>query len=156
VKLPTLYGGGRLLVVAPPAVQVAAEGLQAAGQEQGMKVYLREGVAAGTDVAVALAGTGPPPSASADQGGAPGRAENVRGGGEAAAIQSVPGRLDGLKWPLIGGFAALFVLGALLLARKPVAVTVGVPEGAAPISPAKPAAANPTRQTSPAPASKAA
>ncbi len=50
----------------------------------------------------------------------------------------------------------MFVLGALLLARKPVAVTVGVSEGAAPVSPAKPAAAKPTRQTSPAPASKAA
>jgi hypothetical protein len=68
----------------------------------------------------------------------------------------VPGRLDGLKWPLIGGFAALFLLGALLLARKPVAVTVAGPEGVASRTPAKPAALKPTQQTSQAPASKAA
>jgi hypothetical protein len=71
---------------------------------------------------VALAGTAPPPSESA--GGAPGRAENVQGGEAAGAIQSIPGRLDPLKWPLVGGFCILFVLAAILLARKPVAMAV--------------------------------
>jgi hypothetical protein len=144
VKLPMLYGGGRLLVVAPPSVQVSAEGLQMAGQEQGMEIYQREAVAAGSEVAVSLSGTAPAPSAtgSADQGGAPGRAENVQG--DAASIQAVPGRLDGLKWWIVGGFAVLFVFGGLLLARKPVAVTVVAADGtaaAAPIASAKPAEA---------------
>jgi len=119
-----------LLVVAPPTVQVSAEGLTMAGQEQGMNIYERSMVEVGKEISISLSGTAPPPSAgsASDQGGAPGRAENVQGG-DGATIISVPGRLDSLKWPLIGGFAALFVLGALLLARKPVAIAVAVPDG---------------------------
>jgi hypothetical protein len=129
VKLPTAYGGGRLLVVAPPSVQLTGDGLQMAGQEQGMNIYERAGVVAGTMVSVTLSGTAPPPSAanSGDAGGAPGRAENLQGGDAPAAIQSIPGRLDSLKWPLIGGFCVLFVLAAILLARKPIAITVAAP-----------------------------
>src|SRR6266478_3405723 len=85
----------------------------------------------------------PPPSGanSGGTGGAPGRAENVQGGDAAAAIQSVPGRLDSLKWPLIGGFCVLFILAAILLARKPVAVTVVAPESTSAASVSKPQAA---------------
>jgi len=128
VKLPITFGGGRLLVVAPPGVQLTGDGLQIAGQEQGMNVYERAAVAAGTVVTVLLNGTAPPPTATAaggaDTGGAPGRAENVQGGDSGAAIQSIPGRLDALRWPLIGGFGVLFVLAAFYLARKPVAMMV--------------------------------
>ena len=128
VKLPTLYGGGRLIVVAPPSVQLSGDGLQMAGQEQGMNIYERLSLAAGTMVTVSLSGSAPPPAtASASQdAGAPGRAENVQG----RDIQSVPGRLDSLKWPLVGGFCILFVLAAILLARKPVAITVPAPANA--------------------------
>jgi hypothetical protein len=48
VKIPTVYGGGRLLVVAPPSVKLTGDGLQMAGQEQGMSIYERASVAAGT------------------------------------------------------------------------------------------------------------
>jgi hypothetical protein len=66
-----------------------------------------------------------------------------------ATIQQVPGRLDVLKWPLVGGFAAIFVLGAIMLARKPVAVAtvassidgVRVPVVNAPVPHAAPSAA---------------
>jgi hypothetical protein len=121
VKILTTYGGGRLLLVAPPTVKLTGEGLQMAGQEQGMNVYERGTVSAGSVVTVALSGTAPPVSQSA--GGAPGRAENVQGG-DAGAIQAIPGRLDALKWPLVGGFCVLFVLAAIFLARKPVAMVV--------------------------------
>jgi hypothetical protein len=125
VKLPTVFGGGRLLVVAPPGVQLTGDGLQMAGQEQGMNVYERALVTEGTPVTVMLNGTATPPAANADAGGAPGRAENVQGGDpNGAVIQAIPGRLDSLKWPLIGGFCILFVLAAFLLARKPVAIAV--------------------------------
>jgi len=129
VKLPTTYGG-RLLVVAPPSVQLTGDGLQMAGQEQGMNIYERANVTVGTAISISLSGTAPPPAteSAADSGGAPGRAENVQGGENSAAIQSVPGRLDGLKWPLIGGFCILFALAAVLLARKPVAIAVTMPE----------------------------
>ena len=48
LKIPTIYPGGRLLLVAPPSMQVSAEGFSAAGQEQGMNLYLRQDVPAGT------------------------------------------------------------------------------------------------------------
>jgi len=130
VKIPTTYGGGRLLLVAPPTVKLTGDGLQMAGQEQGMNIYERGAVTAGTVVTVALSGTAPPPSQSA---GAPGRAENVQGG-NAGAIEAIPGRLDALKWPLVGGFCVLFVLAAIFLARKPVAMVVPQELPAAPVS----------------------
>ena len=132
VKLPTSYGGGRLLVVAPPTVQLSGDGLQMAGQEQGMNIYERSGVATGTFVKITLSGTAPSPSAAnaGGAGGAPGRAENVQDGNAPAAIQSIPGRLDSLKWPLIGGFCILFILAAILIARKPVAIPVARAENA--------------------------
>ena len=129
VKIPTIYPGGRLVVVAPPTVQVSGQGLAAGGQEQGMSLYGRDDVPAGTVVAVNLSGTAPPPDASgggdADQ-GQQGR-DAQQGGGEAAGvgIQQVPGRLDVLKWPVIIGFVCVFILGAILLVRKPVVAVAG-------------------------------
>jgi hypothetical protein len=129
VKLPMAYGAARLLVVAPPGVQLTGEGLQMAGQEQGMNIYERASIAAGTVLALTVSGTAPPLSAanSSSGSGAPGRAENVQGG-DAATIQSIPGRLDSLKWPLIAGFCVLFIFAAILLARKSVSVTVSPAE----------------------------
>jgi len=131
VKIPTIYPGGRLLVVAPPSVQVSGDGLAPAGQEQNMNLYSREDVPAGTLVAVSLSGTAPPPDANAgaeqsQQGGQQGR-DSQQGGAEASgiSIQQVPGRLDVLKWPLIAGFICVFALGAILLARKPVVAVAG-------------------------------
>jgi len=140
VKLPTSYGGGRLLVVAPPGVQLTGDGLEMAGQEQGMNIYERAAAAPGSFVTVSLSGTAPP----LRSGGGAGRAESG-GSGESGQsgpeIQAVPGRLDALKWPLIGGFGVLFVLAAVLLARKPVAVAVEVKGQPAPSpSPVPPSA----------------
>ena len=134
VKLPTTYGG-RLLLVAPPGVRLSAGGLRMAGQEQGMNVYEANGPAVGTALTVSLNGTAPIPSAG-DGGGAPGRAEDVQGseGASAAAIQSIPGRLDSIKWWLVGVLGAFCVLAAVLLARKSVAITLpaeNTPEPAA-------------------------
>src|SRR5229473_2008306 len=123
LKIPTIYPGGRLLVVAPPSVQIRGEGLAPGGQEQGMNLYGREDVPAGTLVAVNVSGTAPPPSeagAGADQ------AQQGSGESAGANIQQVPGRLDVLKWPLVIGFVCVFALGALLLARRPV-VAVAAP-----------------------------
>ncbi len=128
VKISTIYPGGRLIVVAPLTVQVSGQGLAAGGQEQGMSLYGRDDVPAGTIVAVNLSGTAPPPEAGgggADQ-GQQGR-DAQQGGGEAAGvgIQQVPGRLDVLKWPVIIGFVCVFALGAILLVRKPVVAVAG-------------------------------
>ena len=62
VKIPvSAYLAKRLLVVAPPSVQIAGEGLQAGGQEQGMSIYGRENLPANTTIAVNVSGTAPPP-----------------------------------------------------------------------------------------------
>jgi hypothetical protein len=128
VKIPpSTYAARRLLVVAPPSVQIAGEGLQAGGQEQGMAIYGRENLAANTALAVNISGTAPPPGANggADQGQS---GQEAQGAAASANIQQVPGRLDVLKWPLVAGFVGIFAVGAILLARKPVAVTVAPPE----------------------------
>jgi hypothetical protein len=133
VKIPTIYPGGRLLIVAPPSVQISGDGLAPGGQEQGMNLYGRQDVPAGTLVAVIVSGTAPPPdqNVGADQGQQGGQQQGrdaQQGGGEAAgvSIQQVPGRLDGLKWYLIGGFVLVFAMLAVLLARKPVVAVAGV------------------------------
>src|SRR6266849_2252117 len=59
LKIPTIYPGSRLVVVAPPSMQVSGDGFAAAGQEQGMNLYLRQDVPAGSLVAVNVSGTAP-------------------------------------------------------------------------------------------------
>jgi hypothetical protein len=127
VKIPTVYPGGRLLVVAPPSVQITGEGLTPGGQEQGMNLYGRQDVPAGTLVAVNVSGTAPALDASAGADQSQQGRDTQQGGGESAgvSIQPVPGRLDVLKWPIIGGFVCIFVLGAFLLARKSVVAVAG-------------------------------
>jgi hypothetical protein len=133
VKIPSVYPGGRLLVVASPTVQVSGDGLTPAGQEQGMSIYERAVVPANTAIAVNLSGTAPPPSAAGGGDAGPQGGQDAQQGGAAAgaaSIQQIPGRLDVLKWPLVAGFIGVFALGALLLARKPVAVVASVAAGA--------------------------
>src|SRR5437016_7060640 len=127
IKIPTIYPGGRLLVVAPPSVQISGGGLTPGGQEQGMNLYGRQDVPAGTVVAVSVSGTAPAPDANAGAEQGPQGRDAQQGGGEAsgAGIQQVPGRLDVLKWPLIAGFVCVFALVAILLARKPVVAVAG-------------------------------
>jgi hypothetical protein len=138
VKVATIYPSARLLVVASPTLQVSGEGLQSGGQEQGMSVYGRENVAANSVMAVNISGTAPPlQSGGSEAGGAQGT-QDAQNTAPAANIQSIPGRLDVLKWPLIAGFVGIFALGAMLLARKPVVAVVG---GAPPATSRKAASA---------------
>jgi hypothetical protein len=131
VKLPTVYPQARLVVVAPPTVQVTGEGLQSNGQEQGMSLYSRDGLAANSTLTVSVSGTAPPPSgnesASGDADAGPQNREAQQGSGPSsgAAIQVVPGRLDVLKWPIVGCFLGMFALLAVLLARKQVVTVAG-------------------------------
>jgi len=142
VKVATVYPSVRLLVVASPTMQISGDGLQSGGQEQGMSVYGRENVPANNVMVVNVSGTAPPlqPGGS-DSGGGQG-AQDAQGAAPAANIQSIPGRLDVLKWPLIAGFGAIFALGAMLLARKPVvAVAGGLPVAGSTATSAPPSAA---------------
>jgi hypothetical protein len=137
VKIPTTYPGTRLLVAAPPSVQVNGDGLAPGGQEQGMNLYGRQDVPAGTVVAVSLSGTAPPPDANAGAG--QGQQEQGRdgqpggGGASGVSIQQVPGRLNGYwpTWLLAAALAAGFAfLGFLLWNKKVVTVAVPATDGA--------------------------
>jgi hypothetical protein len=127
LNLPTVYPGARLLVLAPPTMQISGDGLQPGGQEQGMNIYGREGVPANTVLAVSVSGTAPPQNAGGTgEAGAQGRDSQPGGAADGGVpIQQVPGRLDVLKWPLIAGFLGVFALGAILLARRPVVAVAG-------------------------------
>src|SRR5208282_3272125 len=131
VKLPTVYPAAHLVIVAPPTVQIAGEGLQSNGQEQGMNLFSRDNLAANSTLSVTVSGTAPPASGSdaSDADAGPQNREAQQGSGPASgvAIQAVPGRLDALKWPIVGGFLGVFALLAILLARRPVVAVAGVP-----------------------------
>lgn len=140
LKIPTVYPG-RLLLVAPPTLQINSDGFAAAGQEQGMNLYLRQDVPTGTLVAVNVSGTAPSGNASGGADAAPqGReAQDAAADSGGPTIQAVPGRLDAMKWPLLGGFVLVFAAMAYLLSRKTV-VAVGGGGAAAEAGPtAKPA-----------------
>ncbi|MGB8496104.1 MAG: hypothetical protein WCE53_17025 [Candidatus Acidiferrum sp.] len=125
VKLPAAYGGLKMLVVAPPGVTVAGDGLKSAGQEQGMMVYTHDPLAAKASLLVQLSGIGNPQAADAASAQGQQGAQEGNSRVESENIQAVPGRLDDLKWPLMIGLAALFALGAIMLSRKQVVVAEG-------------------------------
>ena len=54
----------------------------------------------------------------------------MNGRDSAVTIQTMPDRLDSLKWILVAGFAALFALGIVFVWRRPIAVMVEASAGA--------------------------
>jgi len=116
LRVPSPFAVGRVLVIAPPTMQINGAGLQSAGTEQGWNVYAHEAVAAGAPLEIGVSGTAPAPSA-----GGEGQPESS-GRDAGVPVQALPSRLDSLKWVLVGGFAAIFFLGALYLWRRPAPV----------------------------------
>jgi hypothetical protein len=120
------YAVDHLGVFAPPSVQVSGDGFTPAGEAQGFSAYTRNSVAANTPVAVSVSGTAPPPAQDAGAGASddtqnPSVNSRIETGNEApvASVTTLPARLDDLKWIIVGGFAVLFVLGLIFLARQP-------------------------------------
>jgi hypothetical protein len=127
VKIPTVYPGVHLIIVAPPTMLIGGDGLQPGGQEQGLNVYARENIPANAPVAISVSGTAPQDATSGGADSGP-QGRDAQQGSESSAgatIVQVPGRLDALKWPIIGGFVVLFAMGAILLARRPVVAVAG-------------------------------
>ena len=157
LKLPAVYPGMKLLVVAPPGVKVTGDGLTSAGQEQGMMVFAHDPLAAKAALSVSLSGVGSPQSTGgAGQGQENAQEGNSRTGPE---VTAAPSRLDDFKWYLLGGLAALFAMGAILLTRKQVVVAEGSADRAPSVKPAKsmtpskPKKSPPSPQPTPSPAS---
>jgi hypothetical protein len=127
------YSTERLIIAAPPTVQISGSGISPAGQDQGFNVYMRDSVAANSPIDVSVSGTAPPPQSSsngpAGPGGGPDNSQNpsvnsrasdgAAGEAQSVSATTIPARLDGLKWILTGGFASIFVLGFAYLWLKP-------------------------------------
>jgi hypothetical protein len=134
------YSSERLIIAAPPTVQISGTGITAAGQDQGFNVYMRDNVAANASVEISVSGTAPVPSASQQgDGGGPAGASSAGGSGgddsqnpsvnsradaasadaPSASATTIPARLDSLKWILIGGFVSIFILGFAYLWLRP-------------------------------------
>ena len=148
LKLPAIYPGVKMLVVAPPGVALTGDGLQPAGQEQGMMVYSHEPLAAKAALTLTVSGVGAPESADASGGqqGAMPQEGNSRQGGQ--EVISAPSRLDDFKWYLFGGLAAMFAIGAIILTRKQVVLAPADDSDEVEVAPQS------TRPGKPAPAAK--
>lgn len=144
------YASARVAFFAPPTVQISSDGFAPAGSEQGFNAYMRESVPANTPISVSVLGTAPPApqngGTDSSQGSSANRGAESSAATPVAGVTPIPARLDSLKWILVGGFAAIFVLGFLYLWMRPQAaaglatsagapVVIGVPTspgGAAP------------------------
>jgi hypothetical protein len=133
------YSSERLIIAAPPTVQISGAGITAAGQDQGFNVYIRDNVAANSPVEISVSGTAPMPSASQPGGAGPAGASSAGGSAgddsqnpsvnsrvdaapadaPSASATTIPARLDGLKWILTGGFVSIFILGFAYLWLRP-------------------------------------
>src|SRR5262249_50707865 len=62
-----------------------------------------------------------------------GQQDQINGRDSGPPLQTMPNRLDSLKWVLIGGFASMFALGLAFLWKRPMAVVAsGTGEAALP------------------------
>jgi hypothetical protein len=133
LRVVSRYAVDHLGVFAPPSVQISGGGFAAAGQAQGFSAYTRDSVAANTPVSVSVSGTAPPPAPdnatatgpAGDDTQNPSVNSRIETGTEApvASVTTLPARLDSLKWILVGGFVALFLLGSIYVMRQPQAAT---------------------------------
>ena len=133
LKNVSSYAAARMIIAAPPSVQISGDGITPAGQDQGFSVYTRTGVAADAPLAISISGTAPMPPANqgaAENGGPPAGDNSANAsvnsrleasGAEATTVATttVPARLDSVKWILVGGFASIFALGFIYLFRRP-------------------------------------
>ncbi|MGH9698156.1 MAG: hypothetical protein ACRD52_01715 [Candidatus Acidiferrales bacterium] len=162
LRFTSPYTVDRVALLAQPSVQVTADGFVPAGSDQGFNVYVRDAVAAGVPLSITVSGTAPPPPQNAggaeagpgaDAGGAADNSGNPSvnsrldaAGAESptAAATTLPARLDSLKWILVAGFAAIFVLGFVYLWLRP-QEAVAAAAGGASIAVASPGASSSVR-----------
>jgi hypothetical protein len=120
VKLPATYSGMRMLLVAPPGVTLSGPGISAAGQEQGMNVFLHEALAAKAVLNVSVSGVGVPQAAEAPDGQGQQQGQEGNSRTQGPQVDLAPPRINDFKWPLLFGLFAIFGLGAILISRKQV------------------------------------
>lgn len=128
VHLPSDFGDQRVMFLAPPSVTLSSPGFSSQGTDQGMAVYGRDSVPAGTVLDVSVSGTAPPPDG---QQPATGQVAdpNANGHVDQQPVVAVPPRVDSLKWALLAGFGAMFLLGMAYLWKRPVAAMTAPANG---------------------------
>jgi hypothetical protein len=138
VKVPINYSIGRLIVVIPPTMTVTGGDLQPGGQEQGMNIFGRENVSAGTLIALNVSGTAPPLRSDGNSGADP-QGRDAQQADTTANIQVVPGRYDYAKYGVLIVCTVFFGgLAYTLWRKKVVVVTVGAPLDSEEVPPAEP------------------
>jgi hypothetical protein len=147
LKLPATYPGAKLLVVVPPGVTVTGTGLTAAGEEQGMMVYMADASASKGGLSLSVSGVPSGPAAGEEQPAQEGNSRQDQG----PEVIAAPSRLNDFKWYLFAGLTALFAMGALLLSRKQVVVPASDDEAALAANLAKSAKSAPGGKTKKAP-----
>lgn len=116
IQAASFYDVQRVILAVPPGLQVSATGFSPAGNEQGFDIYTHDAVAANSSLAISVSGTASPAAANTQDPSANSRAA----GAEDTATTLLPPRLDNnLKYILVAGFAALFILGLIFLWRRP-------------------------------------
>jgi hypothetical protein len=120
------YDAQRVLLVIPPTMQVASNGFNAAGTEQGFNVFSKESMKTGTGFDIAVSGTAPPP-AEASNPSAPQDQANGHESSPDTTVETAPARIGDEKWILLGGLAAIFAVGVGLLLRKPIPELAAAP-----------------------------
>lgn len=116
IQTASFYDVQRVILAVPPGLQVSAAGFSPAGNEQGYDIYTHDAVAANMPVTISVSGTASSPVADGQDPSTNSRAS----GAEDAATTTLPPRLDNnLKYILVAGFAALFLLGVVFLWRRP-------------------------------------
>lgn len=139
INAPAPYSIQRVLLAIPPGLQVSSTGFTPAGTMQGFDIYTRDAVAANTPLTISVSGTASEPPADAAGANAQDPSVNSRADGTDAAVSvtTLPPRLDNnVKYILVAGFAALFILGVIFLWRRPAAQTAGATQAA--VTPAVP------------------
>lgn len=140
------YAAGRVTLIAPPSVQISGKDFAPAGSEQGMNLYARDSVPANSPFEISISGTAPMPAAQGEQ------PDAVNGRDTGVPVQTLPGRMDNLKWIFVLGFGALFALGALFLWRRPAPAAVSLaPPAATPAKGTGPRSKPPKREAPAAP-----
>jgi hypothetical protein len=127
IKEFSTHDAARVLLVAPPTMQVSSPGFNPAGTEQGFNVFSKDSFKAGTAFDVSVSGTAPPPAEASASAGAGAPQDEANGHESGATIETAPARIGGEKWILLGGLAAIFAVGVALLWRKPVPVEAPPP-----------------------------
>jgi hypothetical protein len=126
IKETSPYDAQRVMLVAPPPMQVSSPGFSSQGTEQGYNVFAKDSIKAGTAFEVAVSGTAPPPSEASGP-GSPDEANGRDSGAAETTVLAAPARLGDEKWILLGGMAAIFAVGVGLLLRKQPRIEVAVP-----------------------------